>query len=126
MDEKKQTPKVNSAIRSGFLSIVIDKKLKEDFTDLCKKNGLDFSYANAFFITQCLKIDNIPFERDQISINKTNKQKRELVRCSIRINPDERNAFKNLCMKKKIKMIDCLTMFMKTAVHSKKFPFSDR
>lgn len=72
MEEKK----ANIEIKSCFLSITIDKTMKESFTDLCKKNGLDFSYANALFIKQCLKIDDIPFENDQMSNNKKGKQKK--------------------------------------------------
>lgn len=121
MEEKK----ANIEIKSCFLSITIDKTMKESFTDLCKKNGLDFSYANALFIKQCLKIDDIPFENDQMSNNKKGKQKKDPVRCSIRISPEERNAFKYLCKKKNVKMIDSLKMFMGIAIQNKKFPFSN-
>ena len=39
MEEKK----ANIEIKSCFLSITIDKTMKENFNDLCRKNGLDFS-----------------------------------------------------------------------------------
>lgn len=114
-----------NGIRSHFLSIVIDKKMKTDFTDLCKRNGLDFSFANARFIKQCLIMDDIPFNENQIRNYKQSNQNQDLVRCSIRISQDERDAFKLLCKAKNAKMIDILKLFMETSIQKNFFSFSN-
>lgn len=110
----KETPK--------FLSILLDKNTKNEFDNLCKSNGLNFSYAINRFINRCLKEQKIPFHSDQIKLYNQNENQ-ELIRCSIRINSQKREEFKKLCKVENYKMNIIIKVFILLTIQEKKFVF---
>ena len=116
-----------SNVRSDYMSIRIDKVLKEDFYAFCKKCGMTVSGAVNYLIRRTIREEKLPFDvsvgKDDDVYGMDEGGDPQILRVSIRVDKEVRNEFAKICKNIGFPMGRIIKMFMKKCVNEGKFPF---
>ncbi|BAL01862.1 hypothetical protein OBV_p-00070 (plasmid) [Oscillibacter valericigenes Sjm18-20] len=106
--------------KNDYLSLRVNKELKETFYEFCRLKGFTAGKAMKLFARQFSKDDVIPFPLD---VNRTYKDE-NFVRVSIHMDYDTRMEFFAACDKYGLPMSIIVRGFMDYCVTHDSFPYT--
>lgn len=107
--------------KNEYLSVRINKKLKQDFYEFCNKSGISASAAVNQLALKCVEKGSIPFVVHVVDYDMGKKG--DSIRTSIRMKSDLREDFSKVCAKTGIPMGTVVKMFMLQCIDEGRFPF---
>lgn len=105
-----------------YLSLKIEAQLKDDFYNFCKRSGISASAAVNQLAVKSFETDSIPFVIK--ALNYDLKRDGNSKRISVRMKPELRQGFSEICTKKGIPMSTVIKIFMMQCIELGRFPFN--
>lgn len=109
-------------MKSDYLSLRIEPKLKEDFYHFCDNSGISVSFAVNQLALKSIAKGTIPF-KVRILDYKIDNESGETCRISIRMKKEVREGFSSVCQKAGIPMSTAVKIFMRQCIEKQEFPF---
>lgn len=109
------------AKNNGQLSVRLQPQLKEDFREFCDKSGISVNAAVNQLALKSIEKGSIPFTVHVLDYDLKKNSKTQ--RICIRMKPELRNGFSEVCSKTGISMGTVVKIFMLQCIDEKKFPF---
>lgn len=112
----------NVNVKSDYLSLRIEPKLKEDFYKFCDNSSISVSFAVNQLALKCIMKGSIPFKVKVLEY-KIDNESGETYRISIRMKKEVREGFSIVCQKAGIPMSTAAKIFMRQCIEIGEFPF---
>ena len=110
-----------------FISVKISKELKGDFETFCARCGMTVSGAVSLLVSETLEENRLPFEITEKAIKRYENSIAGLDYQSgsirVRIDPETRKEFANVCKSIGIPQGRIVKMFMLNCLDNGKLPF---
>ncbi len=111
---------------SEYMSIRLDKTVKNEFYTFCQNCGMTVSFAVNLLVNKTVEEGKIPFEIATVNepMGAYEGGEPQMLRASIRIDKEQREKFQQVCNGVGVPMSRLVKMYMLNCIRSQKIPFS--